>query len=183
MSTAPTATTAKLRSIAALFARHANRTFGGGSATIAVLRGELVGKRGWVTDEQVELAYGLSRFTPGTNLLAFCASIGWTLRRARGALIALVAASLPCSVLAAVLAYAFSGHREFPPAVVSLMRGALGAAVAITVVTAWRFARPHVTASPLRAAILVPAALALTLVASPVQIVLIAAVVGLAWPA
>jgi chromate transporter len=33
--------------------------------------------------------------TPGTNLLAFCTGIGWLLRGLSGALIALLAASVP----------------------------------------------------------------------------------------
>ena len=36
-----------LRRIAAAFVRYANLTFGGGSATMAVLHRELVARRGW----------------------------------------------------------------------------------------------------------------------------------------
>ena len=62
---------------------------------------------------------------------------------------------------------------------------ALAASVAIMVSTAWVFAEPHVKAAPRKALAIVPgvAALALGAKLSPVQIVLIAAVVGLLWPA
>ena len=40
-----------LRRIAGAFVRYANLTFGGGTATVAVLNRELVAKRGWI-DEQ-----------------------------------------------------------------------------------------------------------------------------------
>jgi hypothetical protein len=37
------------------------------------------------------LAYALSRLTPGTNLLAFCTAVGWLILRLPGALLALAA--------------------------------------------------------------------------------------------
>lgn len=49
-----------LRSLAAVFARHGNTTFGGGSATIATLHGLIVTKREWVSQQQFDLSYALS---------------------------------------------------------------------------------------------------------------------------
>jgi chromate transporter len=92
-----------LAAIARVFARHANTTFGGGSATIAVLRRQLVVRQAWLDDTEFDLGYALSRLTPGTNLLAFCTAAGWTARRWPGAVIALLAASLPYSILAVVV--------------------------------------------------------------------------------
>jgi Chromate transporter len=64
-----------LRQIAAVFVRYANFTLGG-SATTAVLHREIVGGRGWVSDEQFALSFALVRLTPGTNLPAFRVGIG-----------------------------------------------------------------------------------------------------------
>jgi hypothetical protein len=52
------------------------------------------------------------------------------------------------------------------------------------IATAWVFAEPHVKAAPWKAAVVVPmtAGLALGLDASPVEILLVAAAVGVAWP-
>jgi hypothetical protein len=66
-----------LQQIGSVFTRYANLTLGGGSATTAVIHGEIVTKRRWVTEEQFGLSYALGRLTPGTNLLAFCVGIGW----------------------------------------------------------------------------------------------------------
>jgi len=63
-----------------VFARYANLTLGGGSATTAVIHGEIVTKRHWVSEEQFALSFALGRLTPGTNLLAFCVGIGWILK-------------------------------------------------------------------------------------------------------
>ena len=46
-----------LRRIAGAFARYANLTFGGGTATVAVLNRELVAKRGWVDEQPFGLCY------------------------------------------------------------------------------------------------------------------------------
>jgi chromate transporter len=173
-----------LRQIASLFARYANMTFGGGSATIAVLHEEVVTRRSWISQLQFDLSYALSRLTPGTNLLAFCTAVGFLTRRWAGALVALIAASLPCSIIAVVVThfYATWQHNRY---VMGALHGALAAAVAITVATAWNFAQPHVKAAPLKAAVIVPAAigLALPLAISPIRILLLAAIVGLLWPA
>ncbi len=172
-----------LGSIASVFARYANTTFGGGSATIAVLRRQIVEHRAWVEPSEFELAYALSRLTPGTNLLAFCTASGWIARRGRGAIVALLAASLPCSILAVLITVFYDqlhGNVVFEAA----LAGALAAAVSIMAATAWVFAEPHVRAAPWKAAIIVPGTVAIRLGAqlSPIAILAIAAVVGLAWP-
>jgi len=172
-----------LWSLVNVFSRYANTTFGGGSATIAVLKEQVVTKRGWLAPDQFELNYALSRLTPGTNLLAFCTAAGWTTRRWRGAIVALVASSLPCSMLAVLITVFYEqlhGSAWFQAA----LSGALAAAVAIMLSTAWVFAEPHVKTAPLKAVIVVPAAAALSLGVglTPVKILLLAAVAGLGWP-
>jgi chromate transporter len=172
-----------LAAIASVFARHANTTFGGGSATIAVLKQQIVARRGWLDDAEFDLGYALSRLTPGTNLLAFCTAAGWTTRRWRGALVALLASSIPCSLLVVAMTVFYAelhGNALFQAA----LRGALAAAVAIMIATAWVFAEPHVKAAPRKAAAVVPIAIALSLGGhlSPVTILLLAAGAGLAWP-
>lgn len=172
-----------LRSIASVFARYANTTFGGGSATIAVLKQQVVEKRGWLAEPDFALNYALSRLTPGTNLLAFCTAAGWTSRRWPGAIVALLAASIPCSLLV-VLVTIFYGQLEGSSWFQAALSGALAAAVAIMVSTAWVFAEPHVKVAPWKTAIVVPctAVLSLGVNLTPLTILLLAAAAGLAWP-
>jgi chromate transporter len=172
-----------LHSIAGAFARYANTTFGGGSATIAVLKQQVVEKRGWLGESDFALNYAISRLTPGTNLLAFCTAVGWTSRRWPGAIVALLAASLPCSLLV-VLVTMFYAQLEGSSWFQAALSGALAAAVAIMVSTAWVFAEPHVKVAPWKAAIVVPctAAFSLGIHLTPVTILLLAALAGLAWP-
>jgi len=46
----------RLTDIASVFVRYANLTLGGGSATTAVIHGEIVSKRHWVSEEQFALS-------------------------------------------------------------------------------------------------------------------------------
>jgi chromate transporter len=172
-----------LGALASTFARYANTTFGGGSATIAVLKEQIVDRRAWLTPAEFYLNYALSRLTPGTNLLAFCTAAGWMARSWFGAVVALIAASLPCSLLVVVMTVFYEQLRHG-----ALFQAALGGALAVAVAimgsTAWVFAEPHVKAAPRKAAAVVPAVVALALVAhlSPVKILLLAAAAGLLWP-
>jgi chromate transporter len=170
--------------LAAVFARYANLTWGGGSATIAVLHTQIVAKRRWFSELQFDLAFALSRLTPGTNLLAFCTGAGWLTRRWLGALVALVASSLPCALLAVLVTHFYEAWQH-EPIVLAAMGGALAAAVGVLVYTAWHLARAHVKAEPLRAVLVVGGAIALTRLFgwSPARVQLLAALVGVAWPA
>lgn len=132
-----------LAQIADVFVRYANFTLGGGSATTAVIHGEIVGKRRWVNEQEFALSFGLGRLTPGTNLLAFCVvGIGWILRRWAGAVVALLAASIPCALFVVVITIVFANWQENPFAQAAI-KGAIAAAVAVTVKTVWTIAHPH----------------------------------------
>ena len=173
-----------LRQIAQAFVRYANATFGGGSATTAVLHRALVEERAWVSPNKFALIYALARLTPGTNLLALCTGLGWQLRAWRGALIALLAASLPCSLIVVVVTYFFSQWSQNRLAQASI-RGALAAAVGITVITCWTISKPYFRSRQWpRAAVISISALFLAVVfrLPPIHILMAAAAVGLLWP-
>ena len=177
-------TAPSLSHLADVFVRYANFTLGGGSATTAVIHGEIVGKRRWVSEEQFALSFALGRLTPGTNLLAFCVGIGWILRRWSGAIVALLAASIPCTAMVVVLTALFSRWQENPYAQAAI-KGAIAAAVAITVKTVWTIAHPHFkSGNRLRVILIGASAFALLVFVglSPITVLLIAAVVGCFLP-
>ena len=137
-----TRTGPSLAGIADVFTRYANFTLGGGSATVSVLHRELLDKRQWLSPDDFTLCFALARLTPGTNLLAFCTGVGWLLRRLPGALVALLAASIPCTVMVVVATALFS-HWQDNRWAQAAIHGAIAAAVAITVKTCWTIAHPH----------------------------------------
>lgn len=173
-----------LAQIADVFVRYANFTLGGGSATTAVIHGEIVGKRRWVSEEQFGLSFALGRLTPGTNLLAFCVGIGWILRSWSGAVVALLAASIPCTLIVVVITVLFAKLQENPFAQAAI-KGAIAAAVAVTVKTVWTIVHPHFRPGARIQIVLVgAAAFALHAFAgiSPIDVLLFAAVIGFFLP-
>src|SRR5258708_36060333 len=88
---------------------------------MAALQRELVVTRGWMTAERYGLIYSLARATPGTNVLAFCAGVGWQLARFRGALAAVLSASIPCAAAVVWFTYVYTRWLSNP-----LARSAIG---------------------------------------------------------
>lgn len=135
---------ASLPQVATIFAQFGNMTFGGGSATIAVIHREIVSKRRWISEEIFALCYALSRVTPGTNLLAFETGVGWIVSGWTGAIIALVAGSVPCSTLAVLVTFAYESFSR-NALVGRAITGALAATVGLVLVTAIQLLRPHLS--------------------------------------
>jgi chromate transporter len=173
-----------LKQIASVFIRYANFPLGGGSATTAVIHGEIVSKRHWVSEEQFALSFALGRLTPGTNVLAFCVGIGWMLRRRSGAVVALLASLIPCTLIVIAVTVLFSRWQENPYAQAAI-KGAVAAAVAITVKTVWTIAHPHFKAGNRLRVVLIGASAFLLNVGggpSPIEVLLLAAIVGCFLP-
>jgi chromate transporter len=174
----------RISQIAAIFARYANFTLGGGSATIAVLHQEILDKRKWLNESDFALCFALCRLTPGTNLLAFCAGVGWVQGRSPGAIVALLAASIPSAIIVTVMTAAFSSWQESALARATI-HGAIAAAVAITIKTCWVIAKPHFKGRARSPVILIAATafLLYTWAAIPaIDILLLAAGIGAALP-
>src|SRR5471030_2803525 len=129
----------KLSQVADVFARYANFTLGGGSATVAVLHREILDKCRWLSADDFALCFALARLTPGTNLLAFCTGVGWVVRGMPGAMVALLAGSIPCTLIVVVATTLFSQWQD-NQWVQAGIHGAAAAAVAITVKTCWTIA-------------------------------------------
>jgi len=121
----------------------------------------------------------VSRLTPGTNILAYCAALGWALHRWAGALAAVVAASLPASIVVCVLAGALVQVQDYPIVRVLLAIGVLVATV-LVLASAGSLLRPYVRRHVLaRSAVVVVVAAAMLLAdITPVRILLLSAVLG-----
>jgi chromate transporter len=172
-----------LRSIAMLFLRIGNLTFGGGDAITALLQRELVHRRGWLTLDQYGLAQSLARVTPGTGILAFCAATAWMLGRWAGAVTAVLAVSLPSAVFVVLLTWGFTSLGGSARAL-AMLAAILAAAVGMMWAAAWLLVRPQLRpATWLRTAVLVAGAFALLSrwSISPIQVLAAAALIGFLW--
>jgi chromate transporter len=174
---------ADLADVAAVFFRTGNFTFGGGSATVVALQREMVAKRGWLEQAQFALCYALSRITPGTNLLAFCTSTGWLMRGWRGALVAVLAASIPSCLLVYAVTAGFDAVSRLPLMQVAT-GGALAASVGILLASFWQLVQPYVTRRNLfHSSVLIVGSIVLSQVAglTPITIFALAGAVGWFW--
>ncbi len=123
----------------------------------------------------------VSRLTPGTNVLAYCVALGWSLQRWAGALAALVAASLPASLVVCALTVALVRLQEYPVVRMLLAIGVLVATV-LVLSSAASLLRPYVRRSALLRASIVALVATAMLIAdvTPVRILLLSAVLGAA---
>jgi chromate transporter len=171
-----------LSQLLALFFRLVNFTFGGGDPTMAALQRELVERRKWLSPDRYGLSYGLARVTPGTNVLAFSAAAAWFMRGWRGALIAVTAGTIPCTVLVVWLTYEYQMLKAHPLAL-GAIAGMLAAAVGMMFAAAWNLLWPALRrGSWLRAVLLAGGAAALIVRGIvPIYVLALAALVGLLW--
>lgn len=166
-----------LREIAWLVFYDVNRTLGG-LASMELLRRSL-GARGWLTDEGHGVFVAISRVTPGTNILAYCVALGWQLAHWRGALVSLAAASVPASILIALLS-ATLARIDQHPIVRAVIAIALIVATVLVLSAAWNLLRPYLKGTnAARTGIIAAIVVALTLMGvTPIRILLVAAIVG-----
>ena len=150
---------------------------------MAALQRELVASRGWLTPEEYGLIYSLARATPGTNLLAFCAGVGWVLARWRGALVAVLSASIPCAAAVVWFTYEYQLWRSNALAMAAI-GGMLAAAAGMMSAAAFQLARAGwKPRARLRAAVIVAAGfiLAFWIRIPPIQVLGLGALAGLIW--
>jgi chromate transporter len=172
-----------LGQLSVLFFRLVNFTFGGGDPTMAALERELVARRKWLAPEQYGLSYGLARVTPGTNVLAFSAAAAWFMRGWRGAAAAVIAGSIPCTILVVWLTYGYQAIKD-NPLTLGAIAGMLASAAGLMFAAAWNLVRPHVRRRTwLRALALAGGAAVLTagFNVAPIQVIGVAALVGFFW--
>jgi chromate transporter len=172
-----------LRSIANTFFRVGNVTFGSGAAATVLLRQEIVEERGWLGKHQFALCYALARVTPGTNLFALFSAAAWYLRGWPGAIVAIVASSLPASIVVILLTLAYLAIYTSRLGQAAII-GAMAAVVGTIIAGAWLLIQPDaLSRNWLRTLVLVAGAMVLSLGfgVPPIPIVGLAAVVGFLW--
>jgi chromate transporter len=163
------------------FARAGNLTLGGGQPMIAELQRRVIDGRRWLPPEDFGLLYSIARLTPGTTILAFMAAMATRIQGPAGGVAAVVAGSLPAGIviwLMTVFFDAWSGNRW----VATAMAGAMAGVVGLVLASAWQVFRP-VSHRPLAVVLFVAAlGLGLTNTASPVTVLLGAALIGALKP-
>ena len=122
------------------------QSFGGGAATLYLIRREAVERRGWLTDEEYARYWGICQIAPGINILGLVILIGWQLSGAVGAALALAGLLLPSAAITILLTALYS-RIEQVPLVQAALRGVLPATVGLGLLLAVGMLRPLMSAS------------------------------------
>jgi chromate transporter len=130
----------RLRELATLFATLGVIGFGGPAAHVALMRREVVERRGWLTDAEMVDLVGVTSLIPGPNSTELAMLVG--LRRAgrSGLLVAGLAFILPAAAIVLALAWAYVAYGATPTGE-ALLYGIEPVVVAIVVAAVIAFAR------------------------------------------
>lgn len=133
-------------------------------------------RRAKLGENEFELAYAVARIAPGTNVLAFCAAMGWRLRGWYGALIAVGALSIPAAIISTFLTLTFQRWpRPFA--------GAMAAVVGVILAGGYSLLQPYVRRNSWwRTTAIFVIAVVLSQFLSPLLVLIIAGIIGLFWP-
>jgi len=128
-----------LRSLLFVFMKISAQAWGGGSSTVYMMNHELV-QRGWITQAQFALDFGLARLVPGINLLAMAVMTGYRLNGWIGSIVASIGLMVPASVITVGLTVGFT---EFTSNAIgnSVVRGVVPVTAALTYAFALQSAR------------------------------------------
>jgi chromate transporter len=105
-----------LRELAFLFLRLGATAFGGPAAHIAMMRDEVVRRRGWLSDERFLDLLGATNLIPGPNSTEMAIHVGWERRRWAGLLTAGVCFIVPASLITAACGWAYVRFGSLPTA-------------------------------------------------------------------
>ncbi len=117
------------------------QSFGGGAATLALVRRAAVDTHGWVSEAEFARFWSLVQLAPGINLLALTVLIGRRTAGARGIALALAGLLLPSAGVTVLLTASYQRVQD-TPLVRDALHGILPATVGLGLVTAWQIARP-----------------------------------------
>ena len=117
------------------------QSFGGGSATMYLIRREHITKRNWLTEDDVNEFWALCQLTPGMSIVAISILIGRKLKGWKGIVAVLTGLLLPSTIITTILAVGFTAVEKWVPAQ-ALLRGVIPATAGLSLTVAVQFAIP-----------------------------------------
>jgi chromate transporter len=108
--------TTTLLELGLLFLRLGSTAFGGPAAHIAMMRDEVVRRRGWLSEERFLDLLGATNLIPGPNSTEMAIHIGWDRRRWSGLTVAGLAFIVPAMLITWAFAWAYVRFGSLPSA-------------------------------------------------------------------
>ncbi|GIH28357.1 chromate transporter [Acrocarpospora phusangensis] len=122
----------RLREVTLVFLKLGVIAFGGPAAHTAMMRDELVRRRGWVSDQRFVDLMGATNLIPGPNSTELAIHLGYDRARWRGLIIAGVCFIVPAALMVTALAWAYVTYGSTPE-VEGILYGVVPAVIAIIV--------------------------------------------------
>ena len=122
------------------------QSFGGGTATLFLIRRAVVEQRRWLSAEEFTRDWSLCFVAPGINLLCMTILVGRRVAGVAGSIVALVGLLLPSVAITIVMTALYSGLQRVSM-VQAALRGIVPATVGLGLLLAVDMARPLLAAS------------------------------------
>ena len=134
---------ARLRELASLFLKLGAVSFGGPAAHIALIEGEIVRKRQWVTRQQFLDMLGAANLIPGPTSTEMAINVGYIRAGWPGLCVAGASFILPAALITGAFAWTYVRFGSLPQAV-SVLIGIKPAVVAVIAIAIWRLGKTAV---------------------------------------
>lgn len=161
------------------FAKMGACTFGGGMAMLPILQREVVEKKGWATNEELNDYYAIGQCTPGIIAVNTATFIGCKYKGVWGGILATLGVVSPSVVIITLLAAFLSGFADLP-VVQHAMVGVNACVVALIANSVIKLGKSSVVDKVTACIFIAVLILAFFLGISPVWLVLAAGFVGYA---
>ncbi len=123
-----------------IFAKIGLFTFGGGYAMFPVIKGEIIEKRGWITEEELLDYYAIGQCTPGIIAVNVATFVGKKLKGFFGALSATLGVIFPSIVIILLIASCINNFADlwFVQSAFSGIRVAVIVLILNTIISMWK---------------------------------------------
>ncbi|HEU5102348.1 MAG TPA: chromate transporter [Roseiflexaceae bacterium] len=122
------------------------QSFGGGAATLYLIRRAAVEQHAWLTDEEFAHYWGICQIAPGINILGLVILIGYRVSGALGIALALIGLLLPSAAITVALTAVYASVKD-QPLVQAVLRGVVPATVGLGLLLMYGMLRPLLQAS------------------------------------
>ncbi|MBI3942457.1 MAG: chromate transporter [Chloroflexi bacterium] len=139
-------TTPSLRTIFLTWLALGAQSFGGGSATMFLIRRAMVEQLRWITEEDFTRYWAISQMTPGINLLCITILIGRQVAGAVGVFLSLLGLLLPSISITVLMTAAYTSIQQLE-IVKAALRGIVPGTIGLSILMTYQIARPLMIAS------------------------------------
>lgn len=122
------------------------QSFGGGAATLYLIRRTAVEQHGWLSNEEFTRDWGICQIAPGINLVGLTILIGWRVAGITGVVLALLGLLLPSVPITVALTAAYAGVQQLP-IIQSALHGVVPATVGLGLLLSYTLLWPLLRAS------------------------------------